>query len=125
MNRITLIGNLGGKPELKKTENGAQYARFTVATNENYKDKNGETVVQTEWHNVVIWGEQAERAERQLNKGTQVFVEGKMTAKKYTDKDGVEKNYAEVKALMFRAIERNNQAEVANTTQMEAADAPF
>lgn len=106
INKVTLIGNLGGDPEIRHLENGTQVGRFSLATNENYKDKDGNWQKQTEWHNVVVWRELAERAEKQLKKGMLVFVEGKISYRKYTDKEGHEKTFTDIVAQTYRMLER-------------------
>jgi len=73
VNKVLLIGNLGRDPEIRRLESGAAVAKFSVATNENYRDKNGEWQTITEWHNVVAWRGLAERAERDLKKGSMVY----------------------------------------------------
>lgn len=105
INKVTLIGNLGGDPEIRTLENGTPVGRFSLATNENYKDKSGEWQTQTEWHNVVVWRELAERA-KNLKKGTLVYVDGKISYRKYTDKDGVEKYQTDIVANTFRMLEK-------------------
>lgn len=106
INKVTLIGNLGGDPEVRHLENGTAVGRFSLATNENYKDKDGNWQKLTEWHNVVVWRDMAERAEKQLKKGMMVFVEGKISYRKYTDKDGHERTVTDIVANMFRMLER-------------------
>lgn len=106
INKVTLIGNLGQDPDLKTLENGTAVARFSVATNENYKDKDGQWQKVTEWHNVVVWRELAERAAANLKKGGSVYVEGKITYRKYKDKDGVEKTVTDIVANVARSLER-------------------
>lgn len=106
INKVTLIGNLGGDPEVRHLENGAMVARFSLATNENYKDKDGNWQNLTEWHNIVVWRELAERAEKQLKKGTMVYVEGKISYRKYTGQDGQERNVTDIVANTFRILER-------------------
>ena len=88
VNKVTLIGRLGADPEVRRLENGAAVAKLNIATNENYRDKNGEWQKLTEWHNVVVWRWLAERAEQYLKKGSLVFIEGKLTTRKWQDKDG-------------------------------------
>ena len=88
INKVTLIGRLGKDPEKKTLPSGVSFVRFTMATNESYKDKDGEWKDSTEWHNIIMWRELAERAEKQLKKGGLVFLEGKITYQKYEDKDG-------------------------------------
>ncbi len=106
VNRVILIGNLGRDPEVRRLENGAVVAKFSVATNENYKDKGGEWQTQTEWHDVVVWRNLAERAESQLKKGSQVYLEGKLTHRSWQDKDGNNRRTTEVVASYFRMIGR-------------------
>ncbi len=95
-NKVQLIGNLGNAPEVKTTESGKKLARFSVATNESYRNANGEKVTETTWHNLVAWGKVAEIAEKYLTKGKEVAVEGKLINRSYTDKDGNKKNVTEV-----------------------------
>ncbi|MGB4846627.1 MAG: single-stranded DNA-binding protein [Saprospiraceae bacterium] len=78
VNKVILIGNLGRDPEVRYLEGNVAVAKFSVATNESYKDKKGDWQTATEWHDVVAWRALAERAEKQLKKGSQVFVEGKL-----------------------------------------------
>ncbi len=105
INKVTLIGNLGGDPEVRTLENGTHVGRFSLATNENYKDKEGNWQSQTEWHNIIVWRDLAERA-KMLKKGSPVYVEGKISYRKYTDKDGVEKNLTDIVANTFRLLEK-------------------
>jgi single-strand DNA-binding protein len=106
INKVTLIGNLGGDPEVRHLESGVMVARFSLATNENYKDKDGNWQTLTEWHNVVLWRELAERAEKQLKKGATVYVEGKISYRKYTGQDGQERTATDIIANLFRSLER-------------------
>ena len=105
INKVTLIGNLGSDPEVRHLESGAVVAKFSLATNESYKDKAGEWQTQTEWHNVIMWRNLAERAERDLKKGKLVFVEGKLTHRKY-EKDGQTRYITEVVANTYRLLEK-------------------
>ena len=95
-NKVQLIGNLGNAPEVKTTESGKKLARFSVATNESYRNANGEKVTETTWHNLVAWGKVAEIAGKFLNKGTEVAIEGKLISRSYTDKSGNKKYITEV-----------------------------
>ncbi|MEJ7625609.1 MAG: single-stranded DNA-binding protein [Ferruginibacter sp.] len=95
-NRVQLIGNLGNAPEIRKTETGKKLVRFSVATNESYKNSNGEKVTETQWHNLVAWGKLADIAEKFLNKGTEVAIEGKLINRNYTDKEGIKKYITEI-----------------------------
>ena len=95
-NKVQLIGNLGNAPEVKTTESGKKLARFSVATNESYRNASGEKVTETTWHNLVAWGKVAEIAEKYLNKGSEVAIEGKLINRSYDDKDGNKKYITEV-----------------------------
>ncbi len=85
VNKVTLIGNLGKDPIIKKFDTGRAVAQFSLATNEKYKDKQGNPVTKTEWHNIVMWSPLAELAEKYLKKGNQVFLEGKIESREYQD----------------------------------------
>ena len=95
-NKVKLIGNLGNTPEVKTTENGKKLVRFSIATNETYRNSKGEKVMETQWHNVIAWGKVAEIAEKYLVKGSEVAIEGKLMNNNYTDKDGNKKYNTEV-----------------------------
>ena len=88
VNKVILIGNLGKDPEVRYLDNGVAVANFSLATTENYKNKEGEKVSQTEWHNIVLWRGLAEVAEKWMKKGSSVYVEGKIRTRKWEDKDG-------------------------------------
>ncbi len=109
INKVLLIGNLGKDPEIKHFEGGKAVAKFSVATNENYMDKAGEWQTNTEWHDVVVWNRNAERAEKQLKKGMMVYVEGKLTHRKWQDDQGNNRYTTEVVAATFRMLERRDQ----------------
>jgi single-strand DNA-binding protein len=96
VNRVILLGNLGKDPESRALENGRTRVTFTLATNEVYKNKEGEKVTNTEWHNVVLWTPLAEIAEKYLSKGKQVYIEGKLNSRSYVDKEGQTKYITEI-----------------------------
>jgi single-strand DNA-binding protein len=95
-NKVQLIGNLGKAPEVRNTENGKKLARFSVATNESYRNAKGEKVTETQWHNIIAWGKVADIAEKYLSKGTEVVIEGKLVHHSYADKDGNKKYATEI-----------------------------
>jgi single-strand DNA-binding protein len=95
-NKVQLIGNLGGKPEVKQTESGKKLATFSIATSEIYRNAKGEKVTETQWHRVVAWGKIAEIVEKYLDKGREVAIEGKLITRSYTDKAGIRKFITEV-----------------------------
>lgn len=95
-NRVTLIGNLGQDPEIKTTETGKKVTHFTLATNDGFKNSDGQRVTETTWHNCVAWNGLAETASRFLKKGKEVAVEGRIVYRTYEDKKGVSKNITEI-----------------------------
>lgn len=116
INRVILIGNLGQNPDFRNLESGATVAKFSVATNENYKDKSGEWQTQTEWHDVICWRHLAEKARDTLSKGAMVYVEGKLTHRTWQDKDGNNRKTTEVVASYFRAISKSEETKEVRKT---------
>jgi single-strand DNA-binding protein len=96
LNRVLLIGNLGKDPEVRFTPGGKAVARFPVATSEVWSDQEGQRQERTEWHNIVVWGKQAETCGQYLSKGRQVFLEGSIRSRQYDDKDGNKRYITEV-----------------------------
>lgn len=96
-NKVQLIGNLGQAPEITTLENGNKLARFSVATNETYRNAAGEKVTDTQWHNVVAWGKLADIAEQYLEKGKEVALEGKLTNRSYETKEGDKRYVTEIR----------------------------
>lgn len=92
-NKVQLIGHLGNDPEIVKLESGKSLAKFSLATNETYKNQEGEKVTETQWHHVVAWGKTAEIIEKYVTKGKEIAIEGKLTHRSYEDKNG-EKRYS-------------------------------
>jgi single-strand DNA-binding protein len=95
-NKVLLIGNLGQDPEVKTFDSGKTKVNFTMATNDVYKNGDGEKITDTQWHNMVVWGKLAEVASKYLKKGSEVAVEGKLTSRQYKDKEGQTKYITEV-----------------------------
>ncbi len=93
---MILLGNLGKDPDINTLESGVKMARFPVATNEVYKGKDGEMVEKTEWHNVVLWRNRAELAEKYLTKGSQVYIEGRLQTRQWDDKEGNKRYTTEI-----------------------------
>jgi single-strand DNA-binding protein len=121
INKVILVGRLGKDPEVKHLENGAVVANFSVATSENYKDRDGNWQERTEWHKVAVWRQAAERAEKQLRKGSLVYIEGKLTTRSWEDKDGNKKYSTEVVADIFRALDRKREDSAAAADEPELA----
>lgn len=105
-NRVTLIGNLGHDPETKTTETGKKVTHFTLATNDGFKNSEGQRVTETTWHNCVAWNGLADTAGKFLKKGNEVAVEGRIVYRTYEDKKGVTKNVTEI-VLSDLALLRN------------------
>ena len=95
-NKVQLIGNLGNNPEVITLDSGKKLAKFSIATNESYKNAKGEKVTDTQWHNVIAWNKTAEIVEKYLTKGNEVAIEGKLTSRSYEDKEGVKKYITEI-----------------------------
>lgn len=107
-NKVQLVGNLGMNPEVKTTETGKKLARFSVATNENYKNTKGEWIKETQWHNLIAWGKTAEMIEQKLHKGNEVMVEGKLIHRDYTDKAGLRRNITEIQVSDILMLEKKS-----------------
>lgn len=97
-NKVQLIGNLGNDPEIKTLESGKKLAKFTLATNETYKDEQGNKVTDTQWHYVIAWGPTAEVVEKYVTKGKEIAIEGKLTHRSYEDKTGEKRYMTEIVA---------------------------
>ena len=117
LNKVTLIGNLGRDPEIRHFEGGSKVSKFPMATNESYQDRNGEWQTRTEWHDIVCWGGLAERSERTLKKGNLVYVEGKITKRKWQDKDGNERYSTEIVCQTFKLLERRESGNTGGYAQ--------
>lgn len=96
LNKVMLIGNLGKDPEVRFTASGQAVASFSLATSETYKDKNGEKVEKTEWHNITLWGKLGEIAGEYLSKGKTVYIEGRLQTRKWQDKSGNDRYTTEI-----------------------------
>ena len=91
VNKVILVGRLGRDPETRYMPNGDAITNFSIATDEQWRDRNGERQTRAEWHNITLFGKLGEIASQYLRKGSQVFIEGKIQSRKYTDKDGIER----------------------------------
>jgi single-strand DNA-binding protein len=97
-NKVQLIGHLGQLPEIRTIADGKKVAHLSMATSESYKNAKGEKITDTQWHNIVAWGKLAEIAEKYLQKGTEIAIEGKLINRTYTDKQGIKRTITEVQA---------------------------
>lgn len=110
-NKVLLIGNVGRDPEVRHLETGVAVATVTLATTERYKDKNGQYQDLTEWHTIVCWRNLAELAEKYINKGSQIFVEGRIRTRNWTDQNGQKRYTTEILADNIRLLGRRADAQ--------------
>ncbi len=114
LNKVMLIGNVGRDPNVRYLEGnnpnaqGRKVATFTLATTERFRDRNGETRENTEWHNIVAWGQPADVCERFVHKGTQLYIEGRLRTRKYTDSQGMEKYTTEINVDTLQLLGRRD-----------------
>ena len=132
VNKVILVGNLGKDPEVKYLDSGVAVANFSLATSESYKNKEGERVNQTEWHNIVLWRGLAEVAEKWLKKGSSVYIEGKIKTRKWEDKDGNTRYNTEILADNMTMLGSKSTSDSTSPTTPEqqptadtADDLPF
>jgi single-strand DNA-binding protein len=114
LNKILLIGNLGRDPELTVTSEGTPVTKFSLAVNRRYKGSDGEQKEETEWFNIVTWRQLAEICERYLHKGSKVYIEGRLTQRKYTDREGIQRTSVEVIASDMKMLDRKPAEEAAS-----------
>ena len=122
INKVILIGNLGKDPEVRYLDNGVAVANISLATTENYKNKEGEKVSQTEWHDVVLWRGLAEVAEKYLKKGASIYIEGKIRTSKWVDKDDNSRYKTEIMADKMNMLSKSSNETALNNTE---DDLPF
>ena len=113
-----LIGRLGQDPEVRYTQSNTAVATLSLATNERYKDSNGEWQERTEWHRVVAWGRLAEICQQYLSKGSQIYVEGPIQTRQWEDREGQKRYTTEVKALTLTMLDSRGQSEGGNNINM-------
>lgn len=104
VNKVILVGRLGKDPETKYTGSGQAVSNFSLATDETYKDKNGERQKKTEWHRLVVWAKQAEIAQQYLKKGSLIFVEGRIQTREWQDKENQKRTTTEIVVQNFRML---------------------
>ena len=110
VNKVILVGNLGKDPEVRHLEGGAAVANFSIATSESYKDKSGQRIEQTEWHNIVVWRGLAEVAEKYLKKGMTIYIEGKLRTRSWDDKDGHKRYTTEIVGDTFTILSKKENS---------------
>jgi len=124
LNKIMLIGNLGRDPEVRYTQDGSPVANFSLATTDSYTDKGGTRQERTEWHNIVAWKRLAELAKRYLTKGRQVYVEGRIRTREWTDRDGNKRRTTEVIASQMVLLGSRGEIPGESAQVAQAAPAP-
>ncbi len=124
VNKVILIGNLGADPEIRRFSDDGIVANFRIATTESYKDKNGDWQDNTEWHNIVAWRYLAERVEKYLKKGMQVYVEGKLTTRSWEDKEGNKRYTTEVVANNINMLGKREQGSTDTPPPPSPGDEP-
>ncbi len=123
LNKVMLIGNLGQDPEVRSTNDGTRVATLSLATNFTFKNAKGDKITQTEWHRVTVWRGLAEIAEKYLKKGAKLFIEGRISYGKFTDKEGVERYTTEIVATELTMLDNrdSNEAPFVPIDQRETA----
>ncbi len=124
VNRVVLIGNLGRDPDVQYLEGNIAVAKFPLATTESYKDKEGRTVSQTEWHTVVLWRGLAELAQRYLHKGSLVFIEGKLKNRNWEDAQKIRRFSTEVVADNLVMLDRKKEGDYSGQPDAGSAGQP-
>jgi len=104
VNKVILVGRLGKDPETRYTSGGQAVCNFSLATDESFKDKSGERQKRTEWHRIVVWAKQAEIAQQYLKKGAQIYLEGRIQSREWTDKENQKRTSYEIVATNFRML---------------------
>jgi single-strand DNA-binding protein len=110
LNKVTLVGNVGEDPRMNQTKENMSVANFSLATNENYTDKDGKPVEKTEWHHIVVWNKQAEVVQKYVKKGDPLFVEGRIRTSSWEDKEGNKRFSTEIFCdnFLFLSSRKNN-----------------
>jgi|WetSurSiteA1Bulk_404760.scaffolds.fasta_scaffold08279_4 single-strand DNA-binding protein len=124
LNKILLIGHLGKDPEIRYTPDGAAVASFSIATSENFTDKNGTRQERTEWHSVKAFGKLADICKQYLTKGRQVYIEGRIQTREYTDREGIKRRFTEVLANQMIMLGSRSQGADAGVQPMESVARP-
>ena len=124
LNRALLIGNVGNDPEVRYLNNEqGKFTSFRLATTERYKDRNGDVKENTEWHQIVAWGKMADIVEKFVKKGSQLYVEGKITTRRWTDKDGNDRFTTEIRAEGIQILGKKEEAKPAPAEESPALKA--
>jgi len=122
VNKVILVGNVGKDPEVRYLEGGSAVCKFPLATSETYKNKSGERISTTEWHNIVLWRGLAEIAEKYVKKGNQLYIEGRIRTMSYTDKEGNTRYITEITGDNMTMLgKRSDEGSPESTNQSQTA----
>jgi single-strand DNA-binding protein len=125
VNKVILVGNVGKDPETKYLDNNLVVSKFPLATSETYKNRNGESVTNTEWHNVVLWRGLAEMADKYITKGKQLYIEGRIKTRSYDDANGNKRYITEINGDIVQMLGRKGETESSGSAPSHSAnDAP-
>lgn len=122
LNQVHLIGTVGNDPEVRATQGGAKVASFRLATTERYKDRDGNRQEQTEWHNITVWNNRADFVEKYIHKGSNLFIEGKLRTRQWTDQQGNKRYTTEVSAENIQLLDKPTGSQSAQPAQAENFD---
>lgn len=126
LNKVHLIGRLGTNPEIRNTPSGVSVGNFTLATNRSYKGKDGNWVEETDWHNIVVWAKNAENAKTYLQKGSKVYIEGRLQTRSWEDKDGKKQYMTEIVCDNLQFLDDRKEAQTQqNAPSASSDDVPF
>ena len=124
INKVILVGRLGRDPEIKHTESGHTVAKFSIATDETYKDRNGEQQRRTEWHNIVAWSKLAEICGKYLTKGKLAYIEGRLQSRQWEDREGNKRTTTEIIAREMRMLSTKGEGDSGGTAGDPAPATP-
>ena len=124
VNKVILVGNLGKDPEVRFTQTGSAVANFSIATTEQWNDREGKRKERTEWHNIVVWGKQGEACGQYLAKGRQVYVEGSIRTRSYDDKTGVKRYVTEIVAQRIQFLGGGGGTRIAHEMDSSSGEDP-
>ena len=122
INKVILVGNVGKDPETRYLEGGVAVCKFTLATSETYKNKNGEKITNTEWHNIVLWRGLAETAEKYVKKGSHLYIEGKIKSSSYEDKEGIKRRSFDIVADVMQMLGRKAEDSSSSSSSSEVPE---
>ena len=122
LNQVHLIGTVGNDPEVRAIQGGAKVASFRLATTERYKDRDGNRQEQTEWHNITVWNNRADFVEKYIHKGSNLFIEGKLRTRQWTDQQGNKRYTTEVSAENIQLLDKPTGSQSAQPAQAEQYD---